>query len=67
VLANQLFKLFPCWCALILLEEREPLRRVARHVEGHQEHLPGILSILNSDELAALVELGERIIHAVVC
>jgi hypothetical protein len=65
-LAHQPFKLIPSRCALILFQKSEPLCSVSRHVEGRQEHLSGILGGLTPKELAAPVQLGERVILAIV-
>jgi hypothetical protein len=49
---------------VVLLKQHEPLRRVvASHVEGGQEHLPGILVGLNGKKLWAPIEPMDRPYH----
>jgi hypothetical protein len=48
------------------LEEGEPLRRLDGHVERRKEHLAGIRSLLDAEELIASVEPRKRVFSAVV-
>jgi hypothetical protein len=66
-LVDQLLELIPRWRALVLLEQRKPLRHVARHVEGSQEHLLGVLGGLNVEELGTLVEPGQWVDLPIIC
>jgi hypothetical protein len=56
MLVHQLLEFVLCWHALVLLKQREPLRRVAHHVEGCWEHLLGILGVLDPKELVAPID-----------
>jgi hypothetical protein len=49
------------WLPLIMLEEGEPMRRFTGHVEGGEEHLARICHLLNTKELIAVIQPGERI------
>jgi hypothetical protein len=58
MLVHQLLEFVLCWHALVLLKQREPLCRVAHHVEGCWEHLLGILGVLDPKELVAPIDPG---------
>jgi hypothetical protein len=57
-LVNEPLELSPRQRALVFFKQREPLRRVASHVERCQEHFLDILGGLDPEELAASVQSG---------
>jgi hypothetical protein len=55
-LVDKLHKLCPIRRAVIALDEGEPLRRVANHVEHRQEHPADVLGFLDAEELLTSIE-----------
>jgi hypothetical protein len=45
---------------------RVPLSSITGHVEGHEEHLAGVLGVLDPEELVAPIQPWQRIIHTII-